>query len=83
MRPIGNATLFPAQQKARFCLVSEKTELSWTSCGGLDVETQVLHRAAALGLLLSGASRHSWEHSIPPLKELRYSVTYRSFRGQS
>jgi alkylated DNA repair dioxygenase AlkB len=30
--------------------------------------------------LLSGASRHGWEHSIPPLKELRYSVTYRSFR---
>jgi alkylated DNA repair dioxygenase AlkB len=30
--------------------------------------------------LLSGASRHGWEHSIPPLKELRYSVTFRSFR---
>jgi hypothetical protein len=32
--------------------------------------------------LLSSASRHGWEHSIPPLKELRYPVTYRSFRGQ-
>ena len=30
--------------------------------------------------LLSGAARHGWEHSIPPLKELRYSVTFRSFR---
>jgi alkylated DNA repair dioxygenase AlkB len=30
--------------------------------------------------LLSGASRQGWEHSIPPLKELRYSVTFRSFR---
>jgi alkylated DNA repair dioxygenase AlkB len=29
---------------------------------------------------LSGASRHGWEHSIPPLKEPRYSVTFRSFR---
>jgi alkylated DNA repair dioxygenase AlkB len=29
--------------------------------------------------LLSGASRSGWEHSIPPLKELRYSVTFRSF----
>src|SRR4051794_14567833 len=29
--------------------------------------------------LLSGASRHGWEHSIPRLKELRYSVTFRSF----
>jgi alkylated DNA repair dioxygenase AlkB len=30
--------------------------------------------------LLSGVSRHQWEHSIPPLSELRYSVTFRSFR---
>jgi hypothetical protein len=30
--------------------------------------------------LLSGAARHGWEHSIPPLKQLRYSVTFRSFR---
>jgi alkylated DNA repair dioxygenase AlkB len=30
--------------------------------------------------LLSGVSRHQWEHSIPPLGELRYSVTFRSFR---
>ncbi len=30
--------------------------------------------------LLSGAARHGWEHSIPALKELRYSVTFRSFR---
>jgi hypothetical protein len=30
--------------------------------------------------LLSGAARHGWEHSIPPVKELRYSVTFRSFR---
>ena len=30
--------------------------------------------------LLSGIARHGWEHSIPALKELRYSVTFRSFR---
>jgi alkylated DNA repair dioxygenase AlkB len=30
--------------------------------------------------LLAGASRSGWEHSIPPLKALRYSVTFRSFR---
>lgn len=27
--------------------------------------------------LLSGPSRMEWEHSIPPLKELRYSITLR------
>jgi alkylated DNA repair dioxygenase AlkB len=29
--------------------------------------------------LLSGESRTVWEHSIPPLNELRYSVTFRNF----
>ena len=29
--------------------------------------------------LLSGTSRHCWEHSIPAVKKLRYSVTFRSF----
>lgn len=28
---------------------------------------------------LSGAARHEWEHSIPPVDGLRYSVTFRSF----
>jgi alkylated DNA repair dioxygenase AlkB len=29
--------------------------------------------------LLSGPSRTQWEHSIPPLDQLRYSVTFRNF----
>ena len=28
---------------------------------------------------LSGPARHDWEHSIPPVEGLRYSVTFRSF----
>jgi len=28
---------------------------------------------------LSGPARHDWEHSIPPVDSLRYSVTFRSF----
>lgn len=31
--------------------------------------------------LLSGPSRTEWEHSIPPVEALRYSVTFRNFRG--
>ena len=31
--------------------------------------------------LLRGASRTVWEHSIPPVDALRYSVTYRNLRG--
>lgn len=30
--------------------------------------------------LLSGPSRSLWEHSIPPLDQLRYSITFRTFR---
>jgi alkylated DNA repair dioxygenase AlkB len=30
--------------------------------------------------LLSGIARNEWEHSIPPVDELRYSVTFRNLR---
>lgn len=30
--------------------------------------------------LLRGPARHDWQHSIPPVEELRYSVTFRSTR---
>lgn len=30
--------------------------------------------------LLRGPARRAWEHSIPPLETLRYSITFRSFR---
>ena len=32
--------------------------------------------------LLSGPSRDEWEHSIPPMRDLRYSVTFRNFRDR-
>jgi alkylated DNA repair dioxygenase AlkB len=31
--------------------------------------------------LLSGPARTTWEHSIPPVKALRYSITFRSLRA--
>src|SRR5690349_4602888 len=30
--------------------------------------------------LLRGPARRDWEHSIPPLQTLRYSITFRTFR---
>lgn len=33
------------------------------------------------GYLLSGPSRDEWEHSIPPVGSLRYSVTFRNMRS--
>ena len=33
--------------------------------------------------LLSGAARTEWEHSIPRVDQLRYSITFRNFRERS
>lgn len=33
------------------------------------------------GYVLAGEARSSWQHSIPPTEELRYSVTFRTVRG--
>jgi alkylated DNA repair dioxygenase AlkB len=30
--------------------------------------------------LLTGAARTEWQHSIPPVKELRYSITFRTLK---
>jgi alkylated DNA repair dioxygenase AlkB len=32
---------------------------------------------------LSGVARSAWEHSIPPVKQHRYSITFRNFRGDA
>jgi alkylated DNA repair dioxygenase AlkB len=32
--------------------------------------------------LMSGAARDSWQHSIPPVKELRYAIMMRTLRAQ-
>ena len=32
--------------------------------------------------LLSGPARSEWEHSIPPVAELRYSITFRNFKAE-
>ena len=44
--------------------------------GGWDRVTQVLEPRSVY--LLSGAARHQWQHSIPPLDALRYSITFRT-----
>jgi hypothetical protein len=32
--------------------------------------------------LMSGASRESWQHAIPPVKELRYAIMMRTLRAE-
>jgi hypothetical protein len=35
------------------------------------------------GAVMRGPSRDQWEHSIPAVDELRYSITFRSLRFSS
>jgi alkylated DNA repair dioxygenase AlkB len=35
------------------------------------------------GYVLAGEARRSWQHSIPPTKELRYSITFRTLRASA
>jgi alkylated DNA repair dioxygenase AlkB len=35
------------------------------------------------GYVLVGKARTSWQHSIPPTPELRYSLTFRTLRRSS
>jgi alkylated DNA repair dioxygenase AlkB len=48
--------------------------------GGWDRVTQVLQPRSAY--LLSGPARHQWQHSIPPLDALRYSITFRTLNSK-
>ncbi len=45
---------------------------------GRDWERRTLTAQPRSAYLLRGPSRTEWEHSIPPLETLRYSITFRS-----
>lgn len=46
--------------------------------GGFERASLTLEPRSAY--LLSGVARTQWEHSIPPVERLRYSITFRNFR---
>jgi alkylated DNA repair dioxygenase AlkB len=45
---------------------------------GFEQHTQLLEPRSLY--ILGGASRSEWQHSIPPIKSLRYSITMRTLR---
>jgi alkylated DNA repair dioxygenase AlkB len=47
---------------------------------GEERETRAVTLAPRSAYLLTGEARTTWRHSIPPTKELRYSVTFRTLR---
>jgi alkylated DNA repair protein (DNA oxidative demethylase) len=44
-------------------------------------ETAAVELAPRSAYLLHGPARWSWQHSIPPSKGLRYSITFRTLKG--
>jgi alkylated DNA repair protein (DNA oxidative demethylase) len=46
-------------------------------------ETRAATLAPRSAYLLTGEARSTWRHSIPPTKELRYSVTFRTLRTRA
>jgi alkylated DNA repair dioxygenase AlkB len=44
-------------------------------------ERATLRPAPRSAYVLTGPAREVWEHSIPPVEALRYSVTFRTFRN--
>lgn len=47
---------------------------------GGERETRAVTLAPRSAYLLTGEARTTWRHSIPPMKEPRYSVTFRTLR---
>jgi len=46
-------------------------------------ERRSLILAPRSAYLLAGPARTEWEHSIPPVEQLRYSITFRNFRASA
>jgi alkylated DNA repair dioxygenase AlkB len=46
-------------------------------------ETAVIELAPRSAYVLAGAARKLWQHSIPAVKELRYSITFRTLRSET
>jgi alkylated DNA repair dioxygenase AlkB len=46
-------------------------------------QTRAVTIAPRSAYVLDGAARHEWQHCVPPMKTLRYSVTFRTLRDRS
>ena len=65
---VGISLLAPAKLRFR-----RKIDAKW--------ERHALFAEPRSAYLLTGAARHEWEHSIPPMEALRYSITFRTLKA--
>jgi alkylated DNA repair dioxygenase AlkB len=76
-----DAPMFGSKIAGVSLLAPARMRFQRTVKGEREVEAiELLPRSA---YVLSGPARWSWQHTIPPAKELRYSITFRTLRRRS
>ena len=72
----------PAFEKVAGVSLGAPCRLRFRRGKGARRQVYELVLAPRSGYVLEGEARRAWEHSIPPTKELRYSITFRTLRGR-
>jgi alkylated DNA repair dioxygenase AlkB len=73
-----DAPMFGSKIAGVSLLAPARMRFQRTVKGEREVEAIELRPRSAY--VLSGPARWSWQHTIPPTKELRYSITFRTLR---
>jgi DNA oxidative demethylase len=74
-----DAPMFGSKVVGVSLLGSGRMRFQRTVDGGRETAEAVL--APRSSYVLAGAARFLWQHSIPPTKQLRYSITFRTLKG--
>jgi DNA oxidative demethylase len=74
-----DAPMFGSKIAGVSLLAPSRMRFQRTPKGG-SRETHAIELAPRSAYVLSGPARWSWQHMIPPQKELRYSITFRTLR---
>lgn len=75
------ATLPPALQSSAPAQLQQVLVSEYDAGAGIGWHRDKFVFGDVVGIsLLRGPSRTEWEHSIPPVEELRYSITFRNLR---
>lgn len=81
--PIGWHRDSPSYERVAGVSLGATARLRLRRGAGDDRVVHELRLEPRSAYVLAGESRWKWEHHVPPAKELRYSVTFRSLRPRS
>jgi alkylated DNA repair protein (DNA oxidative demethylase) len=81
--PIGWHRDSPAFDKVIGISLGSASRMRFQRGKGAEREVAELALEPRSAYVLDGPARTQWQHSIPPVKELRYSVTFRTLRPRT